>query len=52
LWSSAQVVEQKMQCVIIEIKYDIVVSLNSENCMKMAKLAKDFIIPTTTLTAV
>jgi len=33
-------------------KYDIVVSLKKENGAKLAKLAKDFDIPTMTLTAV
>jgi len=41
-WSSGKVVEQN----------DIVVSLNSENGTKVTKLAKDFDIPTTTLTTV
>jgi len=33
-------------------KHDIVVSLNSENGSKVAKLAKDFDTPTTTLTTI
>jgi len=33
-------------------KYDIVVSFNSENGTKVAKIARDFNIPTTTLTTV
>jgi len=33
-------------------KYDIVVSLNTENKTKVAKLTKDFDIPKTTMTTV
>jgi len=45
-----QIVEQKKQYPIVG-KCDIVIWLKSETSTKVAKLAKDFDIPTTALTA-
>jgi len=44
-------VSNKSSSIPLWKQYDVVVSLNSENDTKLAKLVKDFDIPTTTLTA-